>query len=294
MKLHTLHRTRYAYAAPVRESFNEARLRPATHDGQECRHFDLRVSPDARTSHYFDFYDNCVHLFEIAAPHGELVVEATALVFTRDTPALPPDAAPAPLARVDECLLQDRCYDFLPDSTFVETTPDTAALAATAIAGAGATDVWQAAQAIMRHIHAEFRYVPASTTVHTHMRDVLRARHGVCQDFAHVMIGCCRALKIPARYVSGYLYNGPRGQLRGAQASHAWVEVYVAGAGWCGLDPTNATLAASRHVKVAVGRDYADVSPLKGTYRGTDKRAMTVEVLVTETDEALHAEPLTR
>lgn len=285
MKLHTLHRTHYTYATPVRESFNEARLRPATGDGQECRHFDFTVSPDARTSHYFDFYQNCVHLFEIDAPHSELLVEASALVFTRDEPALPPGAEPAPLERVDECLLQDRCYDFLPDSTYVEITPDTTALALAA--SAGATDVWQAAQAIMRHIHAEFRYQPASTNVHTHMREVIKARNGVCQDFAHVMIGYCRALKIPARYVCGYLYNGPRDQLKGAQASHAWVEIFVNGTGWCGLDPTNATLAASRHVKVAVGRDHADVSPLKGTYRGTDKHKMTVEVVVTESDEVL-------
>jgi len=282
MKLHTLHRTRFAYATPVRESFNEARLRPITGDGQECRHFDFVVSPDARTSHYFDFYQNCVHLFELDAPHSELLVEASALVFTRDEPALPPGAEPAPLARVDECLLQDRCYDFLPDSTYVEITPDTTALALAA--SAGATDVWQAAQAIMRHIHAEFRYQPASTNVHTHMREVIKARNGVCQDFAHVMIGYCRALKIPARYVCGYLYNGPRDQLKGAQASHAWVEVFVHGTGWCGLDPTNATLAASRHVKVAVGRDHADVSPLKGTYRGTDKHTLTVEVLVRASD----------
>lgn len=292
MKLHTLHRTRYVYAAPVRESFNEARLRPASADGQECRHFDLRVSPDARSSHYLDFYSNCVHLFEIGAAHTELLVEATALVFTRDAPALASDAEPAPLSRVGECLLQDRCYDFLPDSTYVAITPEITALAQAA--AADATDAWQAAQGIMHHIHAEFRYVPASTNVHTHMRDVLKARHGVCQDFAHVMIGYCRALRIPARYVSGYLYNGPRDQLKGAQASHAWVEVFINGTGWCGLDPTNAQLVAHRHVKVAVGRDYADVSPLKGTYRGTDKRTMTVEVLVTETDEALHAAPAAR
>ncbi len=292
MKLHTLHRTSYAYATPVRESFNEARLRPASSDGQECRHFELRVSPDARSSHYFDFYSNCVHLFEIDGPHTELVVEATALVFTRDEPVLPPGAEPAPLARVGECLLQDRCYDFLPDSTYVEITRDTTALAQEA--AAGATDAWQAAQAIMRHIHTEFRYLPASTTVHTHMREVLKARHGVCQDFAHVMIGFCRALKIPARYVCGYIYNGPRDQLKGAQASHAWVEVFINGVGWCGLDPTNGQLAASRHVRVAVGRDHADVSPLKGTYRGTDRHTMKVDVLVTETDDALQPEPAVR
>jgi transglutaminase-like putative cysteine protease len=282
MRLHTLHRTRFTYEAPVRESFNEARLQPVSDGRQHCLRFDLAITPDARTSHYDDFHLNRVHLFEIDAPHRELVVAAEAVVVTPDEPLLPPDAAPAPLADIDRCRLQDRCYDFLPGSNYVEVTSETEALARAA--ADGATDAWQAAQAIMRHVHAEYHYRPASTNVHTHMREVIRARHGVCQDFAHVMIGYCRSLRIPARYVCGYLYNGPRDSLKGAQASHAWVEVFIDGVGWAGLDPTNAALAAGRHVKVAVGRDHADVSPLKGTYRGTDRHRMTVEVLVTETE----------
>ena len=287
MKLQTLHRTSYHYESPVRESFNEARLRPLHAGGQECRAFDLRIAPVARTSHYVDFYDNCVHLFEIAAPHTDLVVEATATVITPDAPLLPSTATPIPLGEMARSHLMDRCYDFLPPSNYVDVTPEVTDLARTAADGAG--DAWQAAQAIMRAIHAGYQYRPASTTVHTHMREVIAARHGVCQDFAHVMIGFCRSLGIPARYVCGYLYNGPRDQLKGAQASHAWVEVFIPDVGWCGLDPTNATLAASRHVKVAVGRDHADVSPLKGTYRGTDRHKMTVEVLVTETKDRLAA-----
>jgi transglutaminase-like putative cysteine protease len=100
------------------------------------------------------------------------------------------------------------------------------------------------------------------------------------------MLGICRSLKMPARYVSGYLYNGPVDQLRGAQASHAWVEVYVLGHGWCGLDPTNDRIVDGHYVKVAVGRDFADVSPIKGTYRGTAKRELTVDVRVTRLEEA--------
>jgi transglutaminase-like putative cysteine protease len=147
-------------------------------------------------------------------------------------------------------------------------------------------DSWQAAQAIMHYVHREFRYQSSVTHAHTHMREVLKNRVGVCQDFAHVMLGFCRALKMPARYVSGYLYNGPVDQLKGAQASHAWVEVYVLGHGWCGLDPTNDKLVDGHYVKVAVGRDFADVSPVKGTYRGTAKRELFVEVLVTRLEEA--------
>jgi transglutaminase-like putative cysteine protease len=187
------------------------------------------------------------------------------------------------MTNLSKSMMLDGCYEFLPPSTYVEITPETETLAQQA--AGNESDVWQVAQAIMHTIHRNFHYQPASTNVHTHMREVLKARHGVCQDFAHVMLGFCRALKIPARYVSGYLYNGPADQLKGAQASHAWVEVHVPGHGWCGLDPTNAQPVAGQHVKVATGRDYADVSPLKGTYRGTDRRKMTVEVLVTNLEE---------
>lgn len=277
MKLQISHRTRYDYASAVRESFNEARLRPANDDRQVCNDFNLLITPHPAISSYLDFHGNCVHLFEINAPHLELNVSAQSTVTTPDTPNLTPSATTVPLSEIGKAAA--RCYEFLPASTYVDTTPETTQLARQA-AGAE-TDVWQAAQSIMRYIHGNFSYQPASTNVHTHMREVLKARHGVCQDFAHVMLGFCRALQIPARYVSGYLYNGPADQLKGAQASHAWVEVYIPGSGWCGLDPTNALPVAGHHVKVATGRDYADVSPLKGTYRGTDRRKMTVDVLVT-------------
>lgn len=291
MKLHVLHRTRFRYATSVHESFNEARLQPVSTGSQTCQSFVLKVLPASRLSHYLDFHRNCVHLFEVNHPHTELTVEANSVVTTGDAPALPADATPAPLDRLSECARLDRCYDFLQSSTYVEVNADLWKLALDVTAGQ--TDAWQVVQAIMHHIHREFRYQPAVTHAHTHMREVLATRSGVCQDFAHVMIGLCRALKIPARYVSGYLYNGPADQLKGAQASHAWVEAYVLGHGWCGLDPTNDRLVQGHHVKVATGRDYADVSPLKGTYRGTAKRELTVEVLVRRLEEAEPAPAVT-
>lgn len=120
----------------------------------------------------------------------------------------------------------------------------------------------------MHHVYREWAYAPNTTTAHTHMSEVMRTRRGVCQDFAHVMIGICRSLGIPARYVSGYLYNGPDSHLRGSQASHAWCEIFVPGRGWYGLDPTNDTLADDRHIKIATGRDYADAAPISGYFDG--------------------------
>lgn len=284
MKLHVLHRTRFKYATAVHESFNEARLQPTSAGQQVCHSFVLKVLPTARLSHYIDFHLNYVHLFEINQPHTELSVEANSVVTTGDAPALAATEEPAPLTRLAECARLDRCYDFLQSSTYVEVNADLWRLAIDATEGQ--TDSWQAAQAIMRYVHREFRYQSAVTHAHTHMREVLQSRVGVCQDFAHVMLGLCRALKIPARYVSGYLYNGPVDQLKGAQASHAWVEVYILGHGWIGLDPTNAKLADGHYVKVGSGRDFADVSPVKGTYRGTAKRELQVEVLVSRLEEA--------
>jgi transglutaminase-like putative cysteine protease len=283
MKLHVFHRTRFKYGTSVRESFNETRLQPVSNETQVCHSFLLKVLPTAKLSHYLDFHLNYVHLFEIVQAHTELTVEANSTVTTPDGPVIAADLHPAPLAKIGDCARLDRCYDFLQSSTYVEVAANLWRLAIDATDGQ--TDAWQAAQAIMRFIHREFRYQPAATHAHTHMREVLQVRTGVCQDFAHVMLGLCRAVKIPARYVSGYLYNGPADQLKGAQASHAWVEVYVPGHGWCGLDPTNARQPDGHYVKVAVGRDYADVSPVKGTYRGTAKRQLNVEVLVTRLEE---------
>ncbi len=283
MKLQVFHRTHYAYATPVRDSANEVRLQPSDYDGQNRLSFILKVLPIARLTHYLDFQRNCVHLFDVSSPHSELTIEATSIVRTRDPAILADDATPAPFATLPAATLTERCYDFLQPSRYVASSPEAWRLALDL--SAGQTDVWQVALILMRYIFREFVYQPAATHVHTTMEESLRLRRGVCQDFAHVMIGLCRALKIPARYVSGYLYNGPADQLKGAQATHAWVEVFIPGIGWRGLDPTNNQQVNRHHVKIAHGRDYADVSPIRGTYHGTGQRTLTVDVLVTCLDD---------
>ncbi len=138
----------------------------------------------------------------------------------------------------------------------------------------GVTDAWQTALAIMNCVHQQLAYLPDSTGVHTHMRDVLKKRRGVCQDFAHVMLGMCRVLKIPALYVSGYLATEK------ASATHAWTEVFIPSVGWRSLDPTHNRQTDETYVKIAVGRDYADVPPITGTYKGTTDRRMEVDVKI--------------
>ena len=279
MKLQVTHRTRYTYASPVRDSFNEVRLRPLTNEHQTCDSFLLKVLPAARLSHYTDFHANIIHFFELPTPHSSLLVESSAKVMTFPL-STDPAASPVPMARLQECKRDERCFDFLSESTHVEKSPEAWRLALDVTAEA--QDIWQAACAIMGHVHSTFTYTPNVTSVHTHMRDVLHDRRGVCQDFAHVMLGLCRAIHIPALYVSGYLYNGPLDQLLGSQASHAWCEVFIPGLGWCGLDPTNNQRTDERYIKLAVGSDYADVPPVRGHYKGTTDRRMDVEVQVSQ------------
>lgn len=270
MKWEIVHRTEYAYASPVRESFNEARLQPFSDEWQTVDHFLLKVLPAAQLRHHHDFYSNVVHRFEIPEPHRALLVESHLRVTTRPRPVLAEAATSFPLARIGEAAREPRVFEFLSESRYVETSPELWRLAVDATLNT--TDTWQAARAILRWVHENFKYEPRATTVHTHVSDVLRDQRGVCQDFAHVMIGLCRAIKIPALYVSGYLATEK------ASATHAWVEVLIPGTGWQPLDPTHNRPADETYIKIAVGRDYGDVPPVTGNYRGTTDRKLSVKV----------------
>lgn len=275
MKYRILHRTAYQYKSAVVDSFNELRLRPVSNEEQICHSFDLRISPEAVPSHYHDFYLNIVNVFEVGAPHERLSIEAESVVETLERG----DAAVKPSAFADyrASALETMCYDFLQSSEYVSTGVEVWRYAMDVCAER--KDPWICANRLMQAVFKNFEYSPKATTVNTHMEDVLRFGKGVCQDFAHLMIGLCRCLEIPTRYVSGYIHTRPGpGGLRGAQASHAWCEVFVPGQGWLGLDPTNNCRADGNYIKVAVGRDYADITPVRGTYRGGGQREMEVFV----------------
>ena len=272
MKWEILHRTHYTYASPVSESFNEVRLHPVSDEWQQVNDFLLKVLPATRLRHHRDFYSNVVHHFDIPEPHTSLLVESFLHVTTRLPTPLAATDRPFPLARIGEAAREPRVFDFLQESRFVDLSHDTWRLALDATEAV--TDTWQAALAVLHFIHGCMKYEPKSTHVHTHMRDVLRKRRGVCQDFAHVMLGLCRTIKIPALYVSGYLATEM------ASATHAWVEVLIPGIGWRGLDPTHNRQTDETYVKIAVGRDYADVPPITGNYKGTTDRKMEVTVKI--------------
>jgi transglutaminase-like putative cysteine protease len=272
MKWEILHRTQFTYASPVYESFNEVRLQPVSDESQQVNDFLLKVLPATRLRHHRDFYSNIVHHFDIPELHPMLVVESFLHVTTRPRPSLAATDTPFPLARIGEAARESRIFDFLQESRFVDMAPETWRFALDATAGQA--DTWQAALAIMRFVHERTKYESNSTSVHTHMSEVLREGRGVCQDFAHVMIGLCRAVKIPALYVSGYLATEI------ASATHAWAEVLIPGIGWRGLDPTHNCQINENYIKIAVGRDYADVPPVTGNYKGTTDRKMEVSVKI--------------
>lgn len=279
MLLQVHHKTEYHYSEPVNSSVNELRLTPLTTRWQSCESSFIRVLPANRIKSYEDLNMNIVHHIEIPQMHDRLTIDSRATINTRgnvDFDKLPYGFSHKDL---DKCRFLDECHSFLQNSTLVEITPE--AWRQTLDIQDDSTDVFQTAYSIMEYIFRNYNYQPGITSVTTHSNAVLRDKAGVCQDFAHAMVAMCRSINIPARYVSGYFYDATRDRsMRGAEASHAWVEVYIDGFGWIGLDPTNNKVIDETYIVLAIGRDYKDVAPVKGSYYGSGRSAMSIRVTV--------------
>jgi transglutaminase-like putative cysteine protease len=272
-----LHRTVFDYDAPVRDSLNTLHLEPRTFPFQRTLSAVVKVLPATRVRRFHDLFENVTHHFEVLGDHRRLEIESRIRI--QNLPLIIPQASQqALLHEYRGGDIPEQTWAYLQDSRFVFRHPQIWRQALDITAGIG--PVFGQAVAIMHWVHREFRYEAGSTHVNTHIEEAFALRRGVCQDFTHVMLGLCRAIGIPARYASGYLYNGPRDHLLGAQASHAWPEVFFPDVGWIGFDPTNETLADERYIKVAVGRDYDDVAPVRGSYHGTGHCKMGVSVEV--------------
>jgi transglutaminase-like putative cysteine protease len=270
------HLTRYTYEGAVQDSFNEARLQPITDTLQQCRDFRFTIDPASSVRDYPDFYANCVHYFDVPQPHEALEVLAESEVQTiTETRGPIPEAG---LKSLQDPSVKEHHFDFLHASEFISLGADVWREAVDALP-AGVTDVWNDAVAIGEYIHRNYKYTPLATNVNTRAAEVIKKKQGVCQDFAHLMLGLLRTHGIPARYVSGYFLNQHKlpGEI---EASHAWLEVFIPGYGWKGYDPTHRRESDTRYVKLAVGRDYGDIRPVGGTFRGKGTRKMVVEVSV--------------
>lgn len=281
-KYQVLHRTTFEYASPVTESANVLHLEPRTFPFQKTLQSFIEIKPATRLRSFHDLFDNVTHHFEIPGAHERL--EITSRLRVRNLKLeLPAEARVRGVEAYEAPEVRERIWPFLQESRFVSRHAEIWRQAVDLTEGM--SSIFEQGFTLMGWIHREFRYDQGATEVSTHIEEAFRHRHGVCQDFTHVMIGLCRSIGIPARYASGYLYNGPKDHLIGAQASHAWPEIHLPAIGWIGFDPTNNTLADERYIKVAVGRDYDDVAPVKGNYRGTGHCRLSVTVEVEKLDD---------
>jgi transglutaminase-like putative cysteine protease len=275
------HLTRFDYSAPVSESVMEVRMRPRTEGSQRCFQFKLDVTPRARIFQYRDYLGNTVHHFNVPPRHLRLGILAEALVEVDETGELPMTLAPSAWAGIDAMAATGEFIEFQSESAFVR-SPEALLALIRELGFARRGDPLSLVRELNSALYRTFSYAPESTRVDSPIEEALANRSGVCQDFAHIMLSILRHLGIPARYVSGYLCprnDRPDRSLDGA--SHAWVEAWMPGPGWIGFDPTNNLLAGERHIRTAIGRDYADVPPTKGVFKGNATSALSVAVRVT-------------
>jgi transglutaminase-like putative cysteine protease len=278
------HTTVYSYSETVPICHNEVHLTPREHPRQRRLASRLAVRPQPATvENLLDYFGNHVSFFTVAIGHERLTVTASSRVRVSDAP--PPPALATPWEAVRDRLAVDRSPPYLEACQFAFDSPHVAtfpALRAFAAESFLPGRPWhEAVLELTRRIHTDFRYDQTATNLSTPLEEVLKLRRGVCQDFAHLEIGCLRALGLPARYVSGYLVTSPPpGQLRliGADASHAWVSAFSPDLGWMDVDPTNDQIPSTKHITLAWGRDYSDVAPIKGVFIGGGQHGMNVSV----------------
>jgi transglutaminase-like putative cysteine protease len=279
MRLKIYHQTKYQYASKVEQNENELRLTPKTNRQQYVESSFVYTYPAVKIEHYDDLNFNRVHRFFISHPHQELTIESRSIVQTQQK--IKYEQLPYGFThnRLKSVWGLEETHSYLQNSTFVEVNPD---IWKEAIQIKDqSNDVFQTAYAVMEFIYENYNYTSGSTTVSTHANEIIQKREGVCQDFAHAMVAFCRSIKIPARYVSGYFYDSLcNNTLRGAQASHAWVEIFLGDHGWVGLDPTNRKVVDETYVVLAVGRDYYDVAPVSGSFFGDAGCHLNINVQV--------------
>jgi transglutaminase-like putative cysteine protease len=270
------HITKYEYDRPVKESVNEIRIYPVLDKEQELLSQEINITGSPDILLIYDYWNNRTGMFNVMSPHQELIIESKLIVRTLGNAKKPVtlngdfdslyNEVNNHLAFLDLCILeepdlQDEILAIageirkpgVPVAAFVENCSD--------------------------YIFNKFSYIKGITTVETTLSEILKLRSGVCQDFAHLMLEILRSLQIPSRYVSGYICPNKNG-MRGEGATHAWIEAWIPGQGWTGIDPTNNIWVSDHHVKLAVGRNFNDCSPVKGTFKGPAKQSLSVYVSI--------------
>ena len=290
------HLTRFRYSFPVSESIMELRMQPRSEANQRCLSFQLSVTPRARVQLYREYLGNAVHHFDVPSAHRNLMILAEASVDVAPPPPLPARLAEDAWRQLDE---QTAGGDFWEMSTASQFTPWSelmdqfaAELNLPGPESARQSDPLALLLSLNSAVYRAISYVPKSTRVDSPVDDALRNRQGVCQDYSHIMLALVRRAGIPCRYVSGYLFHQAGDKMRSSEgATHAWIEAYLPGLAWTGFDPTNNMPVAGSHIRTAVGRDYADVPPTRGVFKGEPDSELMVAVRVTPSDAPPVSEP---
>lgn len=288
---HLRHATEFSYDEPASESYNKVRLRPLEDRGQSCLDFRLTTEPPSKAAARRDVFGNWVHRFHVVRRHLRLRVEAESLVKVQL--AINPSPRSLTLAEFDvqRQEITQGYGDFLTPTYYVPHLGVVEGMIRAAEKEGGGT-AWDFANSACEIIHTRFRYKKGATRVNSSIQDALDAQAGVCQDFAHLLLAMVRMRGLPGRYVSGYVMPGSQAESEDGGdreehglGSHAWAEVFIPGEGWAGFDPTQGCRAAAKHIRVAYGRDYQDVTPVSGVYQGSPGQRLAVDVSVRAASE---------
>jgi len=271
------HTTRYQYSNPAVDGVNQIMLYPIQDGLQSVQRHELSVTGKPAIEEFYDYFGNKVGMFSLVKPHDQLLIDSAVDVMTK--PISLPYEIMSPVSQWQHLMVTNRnppYLDFLQVGRFA--SKDEMSKVVSSIASKSINPL-EIAQKFVEFVFSSFTYTKGVTTVETAIDEIWNLKAGVCQDFAHILIVLLRMSEIPARYVSGYICPKNH-ELRGEGATHAWAEVYIPYYGWLGIDPTNNCIVSDRHIRLAVGRDFSDCTPVKGTYKGSSEHTLEVSVRI--------------
>jgi len=274
---HIKHITRYTYPNAVIDSANQIMLFPINDEQQEVKNHKLIISHQPSVEVFTDYFGNQVGIFSVIKPHNKLVIQSDIEVISQEVQLTEENMSPEKQWQtLEEIKEQIPFMDFLAQKNF-----DLSAEVLTVVTAMvkKSASPFTTAQTISTFIYNNFEYKKGITSVETKVEEIWKLKAGVCQDFANILLVMLRMMSIPARYVSGYICPKNH-ELRGEGATHAWVEAYTPFYGWVGLDPTNDCIVSDRHVRLAIGRNFSDCTPVKGTYKGSSEHTLEVSVSI--------------